>query len=428
MRLSMGEIKTGAPTGVNCGSMMSPHMFRAYAKKHGDNMQNNMQVGERHIKLLRYYGGRVSIMQRNILVKRMIFVGAALVAVAFIVLIAVFLRNRLFSSAQITQTDNLALSSDMDLYPFAGGGFISVKGSELLFLDGEGKLISSKEIPTGDDVIISPAGKSVAVYHDEQMGVYFPANDVADSTKPLNIAMADMVCSTQNDYVALLDSERSTIYILNEKGTNIDRIHFSDQTVINMGWFYAQRELLWVVALDASGSAPVSVVRIYEPNKTEVALKQFTDELIYDLVINSASANALAVGTKNISSVSLSSTSPSDVQVLVYGYQFLAASDSGSVIVMAPISEISRGYVTSLRIVKGKEAVNMQLPAGCSAFSVGEKHIYAADAATIYTIGFDGKVQDTKNFDILFNEVQAVGNSMMAFFSSSSATLVSLPD
>ncbi|MGI5898513.1 MAG: DUF5711 family protein [Christensenellales bacterium] len=367
-------------------------------------------------------------MQRNVFVKRMIFAVAAVAAVALIVLVAVFLRNRLFSSAQITQTDNLALSSDMELYPFAGGGFISVKGSELLFLDGEGKLVSSKEIPTGDDIIISPAGKSVAVYHDEQMKIYFPASDAADSEKPLNIAMSDMVCSTQNDYVALLDNERSTIYILNEKGTNIDRIHFSDQTVINMGWFYAQRELLWVVALDASGSAPVSVVRIYEPNKTEVALKQFTDELVYDLVINSESASALAVGTKHISSVPLSSSSAMDVEVLVYGYQFMAASDSGSVIVMAPISEISRGYVTSLRIIKGKEAVNMQLPAGCSAFSVGEKNIYAADAATIYTIGFDGKVKETKNFDVLFNEVQAVGNRMMVFFSSSSATLINLPD
>ena len=366
-------------------------------------------------------------MRLNAMTKRILFTAGALALVVLIVLAAIFFRNKLFGSAKITMTEGLELSSSADLHKFAGG-FVGADGSQLTFFDAKGKASKTKEIPTGADAVMSPAGKSIAIYHDETMYLAFPGEEV-NSSKPLNIAMSDIVCSAATDFVALLNDERNIIYILNEKGTKVDELHFADQTIINMGWFTLQRELLWVVAVDVTGSSPMGIVRICEPGKTDVALRQFTDEIVYDLVINTETASALAVGTKYISSVPLSTAgTPENIKALVYGYQFLGASDNGSTIIMAPADEIEKSYVTSMRIVRGNTAVNIQLPAGCSAFCVGSKNIYAADAATVYTIGFDGQIKDQMTFDVLYNSVKTIGNKRMMMFSGAGATLVNLPD
>ena len=364
-------------------------------------------------------------MQRKMTLKHILFIAGALALVVLIVLMASFLRNRLFRSSAITQVPGIELSADYDLYAYAGGGFVAVRGNELLFLDANGKVKNSGEIPTGPDVIIAPAGKSVAVYTDEKLKVFY-SGETEPYPKDLNIAMADVVCSTVQDYVALLESDRNMIYLLNNIGTNFDKISFPDQTVAGMGWF-PENELLWVVSLDVNGSTPSSVVRIYEPGKTQVALSEFNDEIIYHLVVDKANGSAQMIGTQNITSMVISTGETKNV-ALVYGYQYVGASDSGSTILLAPAAEIANGHITSLRIVSGGKAVNVQLPAGCKVFCVGEKNIYAADSASIYTVGLDGVIKSTTTFDVLYDSVKPIGNSSMMFFSDGAATLVKLPD
>lgn len=340
-------------------------------------------------------------MQRSVLVKKILIVVGALVIVALLALGFIVVRDRFFSSGELEMGGAVDIPEGAQLSSF-GDGYIFQNGGELVCLGKDGQEKWSLAL-TDPNASAAAASGYIAVYQNESLS-FFGADGAEQYIKPLNLVAAGVRCGTGN--VAILNADRTVIYVLSSKGSLLDTIAYSGQTVVDYG-FYSSSDLLWVISLDTSGAVPTSVVSVYDNiNKTTVAMQQFVGEVVYDLAADRSTSSVLAIGTHRATPINISGGSAAGKGVLVYGYDYAAGSVGGT-LVFAESEGWKAGSTDRIRIVNGSAGVNLILPTACEAFLVTDEYIYAMSGEYIYTLSLSGSVIKTESLSVVYDSVTA---------------------
>ncbi len=362
-------------------------------------------------------------MQKNILLSRIILAVAILLAIVVVILGVVLVRNLFFGDDEVKLGESFTLASN-EVIAF-NNGYLVKEGASLAHYDKDGKSVFTATLKSAD-ALIDVSSTRIAVCQNEELLVL----DATGSTiysKPLNMSPSDIVCGV--NCIAILDEDRDTVYIINQTGSNIDTINVAGQTAINMG-FYSTGDLIWISWLDASGAAPVTNISIYQPGESFIATKKFSDEIVYNFMVDLSANTGIAIGSKSVSSMAINASEITDYTIGIYGYQYADhfASSTKASLLLAPADQLLSGRINALRVVSGGKSIDVSLPSACSTVVAGEEYIYAASPAAIYTLSYEGQLVSTFTPEEAYTGVLSAGKATMLLVNGQNATIAKLPN
>lgn len=198
-----------------------------------------------------------------------------------------------------------------------------------------------------------------------------------------------------------------TIFCLDASGSELVSIPFSEQTVIDYG-FYGGSELLWVLTLDASGSVPISNITTYNPGKTMTGTMTMM-QLVERVVISEE--NIYAFGSTTLKSYTLFSESCNSF--LVYGWRYVGSAfvKGQPVFICAPRNADGELSFSSLKLMSYDGAsVSVNLPEDCVAACIYNSKLVTVSPSNIYVYSLTGQYENTVALPYTYDAVaQAAG-------------------
>lgn len=278
-------------------------------------------------------------------------------------LFALFIRNgtggRGFGSYRA-----LTVSANAQIQT-TGDGFVYYDGSTISRVRASGETAWTYLI--GANATISAGGASVAAWSGDTITLV----DMDNGVSTYSNAQGDTVQSVrvgERYAAALLGSETDgTIVVMEPGGKRIYEADFNQETVIDYG-FFSSGNLLWVMALDTSGSVPTCEITTYKPgNRRIVGLISDTEQLMYNVTFQSAYIRC--TGVTYLKVYDYTGTENTDKRKLVYGWTLMSA-DEGDDPMMAfvPTGESDgTGEMKNVRLIRAGDDRIVRMPFSCEA-------------------------------------------------------------
>lgn len=182
---------------------------------------------------------------------------------------------------------------------------------------------------------------------------------------PISQPVISAVVGTQYA-AALLGSENSAqLRIYETTGREIDQIDLSGKTVLDYG-FFSNGALLWVMALDTSGSVPMSSITTYQPGKNTLGSVTEIEEILYRTHFQASRLKA--IGTTYIKTYDYTGTEVQNERKLVYGWYVMAMDENAQDPLMAlvPVAQSEAlAEISDVKLMHGDEERIVRLPFPC---------------------------------------------------------------
>ncbi len=302
--------------------------------------------------------------------------------------IAFGLYALLGGSRQIGATDRIQAELTETVVPFADGYLVS-NGMAFRFY-GPGNKAEAAWSYTGKDFSVSD--KLLAVWQDSSLAVLNAKGEVSFNGSlegPIEFARCG------KEAVAAYLPGSGSMRVLSREGGELDTIQTGAMSVLDAG-FYSDQDLLWILLLNTSSTQPTTLLRTYQPGKAELGGQSFDDQLIYSIVYND---NKLyAVGTGNVSIVSLASNELLDKKPMTFGWQLIdkeiiSGNDVGLLFTLS--GESASASPERLMLVRGDGSERqLHLPPGCIAAFVGAKGVWGVAPQKVYFLPFTGNMSE----------------------------------
>lgn len=255
-----------------------------------------------------------------------------------------------------------------------GDGFVYYDGSTITRVSASGK--TEWTYLVGTNASISAGAASVAAWSDETITLV----DMENGVPTYSNAQDDAVLSVrvgEKYAAALLGSETDgTVVVLETGGKLVYQVEFAQQTVIDYG-FFSSGNLLWVMALDTSGSVPTCEITTYKPsNRRVVGLISDTEQLMYNVTFQSAFIRC--TGITYLKVYDYTGTEDETQRKLVYGWTLLSADEGDNpMMALVPTGESDgTGEMKDVRMMRAGLDQIVRMPFSCEALVARGDAVY----------------------------------------------------
>ncbi|NLI54117.1 MAG: hypothetical protein GX417_07295 [Clostridiales bacterium] len=294
----------------------------------------------------------------------------------------------------------------MDITPIATASTYINTGDGLLYqTDGQihfYHLTDSKKNYTygmgASDIRMSGSESMTVVFNEAQLQV------VGEKT-PLTFtgAIQEVECGT--DYLAVLrqaEDGTQSVLIITEDGEQIDDLSFSDQCIIDFGFYTTSNEMLWIETLNVNNGAPMTTISTYDLDKREVTgMIHVQNQLVNEIYITSKSM--FVVCTNQIIRY-IHEGNKEIYRVMIYGYESVDFSDASGTPTFLLTPRGGDFHTVRILTLEEDSAPNqvettLQLPTeGVNAFIMdGRLDVVSREQRYIYTL--KGKLSATATFE-----------------------------
>ncbi len=255
-----------------------------------------------------------------------------------------------------------------------GDGFVYYDGSTIARVKASGETAWTYLI--GTNATISAGASSVAAWSGDTITLV----DMENGVSTYSNAQGDTVRSVRvgEQYAAaLIGSETDgTIVVMEPGGKRVYEADFDQETVIDYGFFSAGN-LLWVMALDTTGSVPTCEITTYKPGSRRiVGLISDTEQLMYNVTFQST--NIRCTGVTYLKVYDYTGTENAARRKLVYGWT-LASAGAGDDPMMAfvPTGQSGgTGGMKDVRMVRAGHDSIVRMPFSCAALVARGDNVY----------------------------------------------------
>ncbi len=294
----------------------------------------------------------------------------------------------------------------LELTPLASSSTYISTGDGLLYqTDGQihfYHLSDSKKNYTygmgASDIRMSGSESMTIVFNGGQLQV------VGEKT-PLTFTgqIKEVECGTK--HLAVLraaESGSESVLVITKGGEQIADLPFTDQCIVDFGFYTAKNEMLWVETLNVNTGTPMTTISTYDFVKREITgMMHVQSQLVDELYITSSS---MFVAATNQIIRYVHEGNKEVYRTMIYGYRavdFSNASDGPTFLLTPRGGDFHSVRILTLAEDSAPNAVetNLQLPTeGVAAFIMGNR-LVVVSREKVYTYTLKGKLSTTASFE-----------------------------
>lgn len=210
-----------------------------------------------------------------------------------------------------------------------------------------------------------------------------------------NNSMSDAVqfASVGDNYVAAFigQPDNGVISVINEAGQIVDNISIVNQTLLDIGFFYAdtnskgqQVELMWALGLDTTGTVISTELQTFQPGRLSTGSSSLGEHVAYMVYFSDGQLNV--VDTRQITHYDYR-VIKQGTDTLIYGYTMQEQRQIGGVNyqLLIPSQEIGSGVaINNVRLMTASVNRVLHLPDTCLAASLGSRCVYGFSQNAVY--------------------------------------------
>ena len=312
--------------------------------------------------------------------------------------IALVVFQFIFNKQEETVSMDITPISTASTYINTGDGILYQTDGQIHFYN----LTDSKKNYTygmgASNIRMSGSETMTVVFNTAQLQV------VGEKT-PLTFTgeIQEVECGT--DHLAVLrkaEDGQESVLVLNRDGEQIQELPFSDQSIIDFGFYTTANEMLWIETLNVTTGSPMTTISTYDLNKQEVTgLIHVQNQLVNDIYITSKSM--FVVCTNQIIRY-IHEGNKEIYRTTIYGYEpvdFSNASGTPTFLLTPRGGDFHTVRILTLVEDSAPEPVEttLQLPTeGVSTFIMGSK-LVVASREQLFTYSLKGKLTATATFE-----------------------------
>ena len=247
------------------------------------------------------------------------------------------------------------------------------------------------------NIRMSGSESMTVVFNESQLQV------VGEKT-PLTFTgiVEEVECGTKHLAVMLQAEDGSeNVNIITKNGDQIDDLAFTDQCIVDFGFYTTANEMLWVETLNVSAGTPMTTIQTYDLSKKEVTgMIHVQNQLVNDIYITPSSM--FVVCTNQIIRY-IHEGNKEIYRTTIYGYEvldFSFASGTPTFLLTTRGGDFHTVRMLSLAEDAAPAPIEttLQLPAeGVSAYIMGSR-LCVASREQLFTYTIKGKLSATATF------------------------------
>jgi hypothetical protein len=191
------------------------------------------------------------------------------------------------------------------------------------------------------------------------------------------------------NYIAICfgDAMNSTLRVLTRQGALLENITtLSDLYLMDVG-FFSGGQLMWVLALDVAGNAPVTQISTYEPGRMSTGVAELDNEMVYR--VYERGDLLMAADTSKIRAYNYRCVEQTDIApVLIYGWTIrdvrTVSRNLQVLLEEVPQGSGRSGQFSDLRLVTNDSVTMLRLLAPCFASGLSDAGVYGFAGNAIY--------------------------------------------
>ncbi len=199
--------------------------------------------------------------------------------------------------------------------------------------------------------------------------------------------------SAGDRYVAVFvgEPDNGVITVIDQGGQIVDNITVSNQTLLNIGFFYAttsssaqMTELMWVLGLDTTGTVISTELQTFQPGKLSTGKSSLGEHIAYMVYGHNEQLNI--VDTRQILHYNYRALEEQP-STLIYGYAMADVKEVGKTLyqLLVPEQEQNQGMVISnLRLMYDGVDRMLHLPGVCMDAKLGTHSVYGFSPNAVY--------------------------------------------
>ena len=213
----------------------------------------------------------------------------------------------------------------------------------------------------------------------------------------------EVECGTKHLAVMRASEEgKESVLVITKGGEQIADLAYTDQCIIDFGFYSTANEMLWIATLNVSTGTPMTTIYTYDLNKREVTgMIHVQNQLVNEIYITPSSM--FVVCTNQIIRY-IHEGNKEIYRTMIYGYEvldFSYASGTPTFLLTTRGGDFHTVRILTLAEADAPSAVEttLQLPAeGVSAFIMGSR-LSVASREQLFTYTIKGKLSATATFE-----------------------------
>ncbi len=331
--------------------------------------------------------------------------------------IALVIFQFIFNKQEATVSMEITPISTTSTYINTGDGLLYQTDGKIHFYH----LTDSKKNYTygtgASDIRMSGSESMTAVFNNAQLQV------VGEKT-PLTFTgvIEEVECGTGN-LAVLQQAEDGTenLLLITRGGEQIDDLSYSDQCIIDFGFYTTTNEMLWIETLNVSTGTPTTTISTYDISKREVTgLIHVQTQLVNDIFIT---PNSMFVVCTNQIIRYIHEGNKEIYRTMIYGYKvldFSYSSGTPTFLLTTRGGDFHTVRILTLAEDSAPDAVEttLQLPTeGVSAFIMGNR-LAVASREQLFTYTIKGKLSSTATFQQPIDAAEKITDSKLLLSSN----------
>ena len=316
--------------------------------------------------------------RRSLLTLLIIVLAIAAVVTAVVLLV----RERPVTSVTAYQ---LPCSYNDSLCAF-GNNVLFYDGVTLHCMNARGSVKWSFQIGEGggfecdDSTIVAWVGKTIYIIDENGFATY--NDDLGDAIQFARVG---------EQYVAaVIGADTSPrLVIKDHQGAHMDEEAdaYKQLLILDMGFYGANSEYMWTLALDVFGTAANTILNTFEVGKMNTGEVSLGEPITYGVLYENSRLRV--INTRKMRSYNYRGTEDADASVLIYGWRLLDSDipeKGDALILFAPTKQTDNQFdIRELRLISGTNIdKRYSLPDTCIGATVRNRNLYAVSGTTLY--------------------------------------------
>lgn len=166
---------------------------------------------------------------------------------------------------------------------------------------------------------------------------------------------------------------------------------FSTLILLDVGFYGANGEYMWTLALDVFGTAANTILNTFEVGRMNTGEVSLGEPITYAVVYENGLLRV--INTRKMLTFNDRGTEDTSASVLVYGWRYLASEvpERGAALMLfAPTSQTESIFdIRELRLISSTRDKRYSLPDTCIGATVWNRTVYALSGDTLYRAGLN---------------------------------------
>ena len=381
---------------------------------------------------LRAYGGRPETAKKKrrqlpAQLRSALLIIAAVAMIAVVISIAIDNTGRM----EVGKATRIGATLSQNIVPF---------GDKVIFYDGTTLHCVAA---TGGNEWSYQIGTNADYDANENRIVAWSGNDLyilnANGRLTYNNKMSDKIqfASAGDDYVAVFfgETDNGVISIIDKNGQTVDNISVSDQTLLDIGFFYATTssstqptELMWVLGIDTTGTVISTELQTFQPGKLVTGKSSLGEHIAYMIYGHNEMLNI--VDTRQILHYNYRALEQ-EPSTLIYGYAMADTKTIGKTLyqLLIPEQEQNQGMIIgNVRLMYGDVDRVLHLPGTCMDARLGTHSVYGFAPNAVYVCRYGETTFSAYSLPITITSVLGmISDNRVVAASGSEIYVIELP-